>query len=391
MDTLRVGYVDHAVDVGGGAQEMLLDILRRADREVVEPVLFVSSAARWLRDVDLSGVECHEIFPPAGDLYDVSREEAGHMGTMLRSVGQALKPLLGLRAAFLAQEIDIVHTNTLKCHVLGGVAARLAGKPLVWDLRDILPVGRSRWLLQQVARFSNPHIAAMSSAVAESMAGSGAETTVVLGARPMDRYAPVAPDDDLADTIGLPPDAPVLSIIARLSPWKGHRTLLDALQTVLKEVPETQLMVIGDPGFWESDYEDELKQHARDRGVADNVHWLGFREDIPELLALTDVVVLPSENEPFGMVLVEAMAAGKPVIATRAAGPLEIVAEEETGLLVEIGEVERLAGAIMELLSDPERARKMGKAGRHRALEQFDISRMLEQLYRIYAKVTSEP
>lgn len=390
MNNVRVAYVDHAVDVGGGAQEMLLDILRHIDRETIEPVLFVSSAAQWLRDVDLSDVECHEIFPPVGDLYDISREDVGKAGTILRAAVHAIGPILRLRHAFLAHDIDIVHTNTLKCHVLGGIAARLAGRPLVWDLRDILRPGRSRWLLQKVARFSHAHIAAMSSAVAESMAAAGVETTVVLGARPMDRYAPVAPDPALAQTIGLPPDAPVLSVIARLSPWKGHRTLLDAFAIVLEQVPDTHLMVIGDPGFWESEYEDELKERAEDRGVADHVHWLGFREDIPQLLALTDVVVLPSENEPFGMVLVEAMAAGKPVIATRAAGPLEIVVDGETGLLVEIGDTGGVADAIVELLSNLERARQMGKAGRERALEHFDISRMLEQIYGIYKRVLSD-
>lgn len=387
MNRIRVGYVDHAVDVGGGAQEMLLDILRYCDRDLIEPVLFVSGEAKWLRDIDLSDIECHEVFPAAGEIYDVSRDEAGRVTTVLRSALRSIGPVRTLRRAFVTNDIDIVHTNTLKCHVLGGLAARLAHTPLVWDLRDILSPGRSRRLLTHIARLTRPHIAAMSSAVAETMEAAGANTTVVLGARPMERYEPVDPDLQLRQQVGLPPDAPVLSIIARLSPWKGHRVLLRAFRQVRQQVPNAHLLVVGDPGFWEAEYEDELKALAGELGLADTVHWLGFREDVQKLLALTDVVVLPSENEPFGMVLVEAMAAGKPVIATRAAGPLEIVKDGETGLLVEIGAEDELAEAVERLLSDAALARKMGQAGRKRALEHFDVTRLLQQLYDIYRRL----
>lgn len=369
---------------------MLLDILRYCDHEVIEPVLFVSGEAQWLRDIDLSEIECHEVFPAADELYDVSRDQAGQVSTMLRSAVHSIGPVRTLRHAFATNDIEIVHTNTLKCHVLGGLAARLAGKPLVWDLRDILPPGRSRAILVQIARLTHPHIAAMSSAVAETMERSGADTTVVPGARPMERYEPVEPDPQLRQQLHLPADAHVVSIIARLSPWKGHRVLLRAFRQVIQQRPNAHLLVVGDPGFWEAQYEDDLKTLADQLGLADNVHWLGFREDIQKLLALTDVVVLPSENEPFGMVLVEAMAAEKPVIATRAAGPLEIVKDGETGLLVEIGDEDELAGAIERLVSDTELARKMGEAGRKRALEHFDISRLLKQLYDIYRQLHRE-
>jgi glycosyltransferase involved in cell wall biosynthesis len=204
------------------------------------------------------------------------------------------------------------------------------------------------------------------------------------------KYSPGAPDEQLRAAIGLEHGDKVLSVIARLTPWKGHKTLLEAFATVLSQEPQARLLVIGDTGFWESDYRDTLRQMAEELGCADGVRWLGFREDIPELLALTDVIVLPSHNEPFGMVLIEAMAASKPVIATDTAGPLEIVDPAVTGLLVKHGNAEQLADAMLTLLGDPNRAQAMGHAGRKRAEEMFDISRLMKQLYQVYQAVSKQ-
>ncbi|HCU35204.1 MAG TPA: hypothetical protein DGT21_06990 [Armatimonadetes bacterium] len=381
---MKVAYVDHAGDIGGGAQEALLDILRYVDRNRVRPLLFHAERAEWLRGVDLDGIACREVFPAGGALYEHSREQVAGFTTRIIGALQSVGPVSRLRKTITELDPDIIHTNTLKCHVLGGFAARFSRKPLVWDVRDILPPGGARNLLVRVARVVRPHIVAMSQAVADSLADAHCDTTVVLGARPLDKYEPVARDPVLAAELQLPPDAPVLAVIARLTPWKGHRVLLRAMPEILSRHPDTCLLVIGDTGFWEDDYKQELHTLAEEMGCAHAVRWLGFREDVQQLLALTDIVVLPSDTEPFGMVLIEAMAAGKPVIATRAAGPMEIVNDGETGLLVPIGDAGALAEAACTLLADPTRAGQMGRAGRARAEEMFDISRLVEQLYGVY-------
>ncbi len=381
---MKVAYIDHAGDIGGGAQEALLDILRYIDRERTAPLLLHAERAEWLRGIDLDGIECRAVFPARGALYEHSREQVAGFGTRLVGALQSVQPISRIRARIAEFDADIVHTNTLKCHVLGGFAARLSRRPVVWDVRDILPPGGARNLLIRVARVVRPHIVAMSQAVADSLAEAHCETTVVLGARPLDKYEPVAPDPALAAELQLPPGAPILAVIARLTPWKGHRVLLQALPEVLRQHPATCLLVIGDTGFWQEDYKRELRELTEELGCAHAVRWLGFREDVQRLLALTDIVVLPSDTEPFGMVLIEAMAAAKPVIATRAAGPMEIVNDGQTGLLVPVGDAGALAEAACVLLADPVRAAEMGRAGRMRAEEMFDISRLLKQLYGVY-------
>jgi len=121
------------------------------------------------------------------------------------------------------------------------------------------------------------------------------------------------------------------------------------------------------------------------------VRWLGFRDDVPDLLRLSDLLVLSSIDEPFGRVIVEAMAAELPVVATNAGGVPEIVVDGETGLLVPAGEDEPLAEAILEMLGDPGRARKMAVAGRQRALEKFDVRRVAEQVGQVYDDMLGGP
>ena len=115
------------------------------------------------------------------------------------------------------------------------------------------------------------------------------------------------------------------------------------------------------------------------------MYLLGFRSDVSALMAACDIIVLPAPAEPFGLVLIEAMALGKPVIAAAAGGPLEIVADGETGLLFEPGNAESLSSAIRRLLADPDLRRRMGIAGRKRYAQKFTARRMAENMQKVYA------
>lgn len=384
MRQITVAYLDHAADVGGGAEEALVDLLRFVDRERVKPLLIVAQRTDWLRGLDLAGLEVVRFFPESEELLERSRDTLGQIGSNVRSLYGSVGPVRRLARALRQHQVDIVHTNSLKTHVLGGLAARLARKPLVWDVRDILDPGPARRLLLRVARLAHPHIVAMSGAVAEFLAPARCATTVVHGGRSPEHFVRCEPSAQLRAELGLGPEHEVVIVIARLTPWKGHMVLLDAFRAVHAERPQARLLVVGAPTFWEESYLHELQERAALLGCGEAVQWLGFRDDIPELLALSNVMVLPSFQEPFGIVIVEAMIAGKPVIACDSGGPPEIVSDGVTGRLVATRKVGPLADALVELLADRARAEQMGAAGRRRALEHFDVRvgvRAIEGLY----------
>ncbi|MEN6549507.1 MAG: glycosyltransferase family 4 protein [Armatimonadia bacterium] len=389
MQRCKIAYLDHATDVGGGAEEALVDLLRFVDRERFQPVLIVAERSDWLRNVDLAGVEVIRYFPESEEILERSRDTLGEVRSNLRSLRHSLRPVRELVHLLRRHKVDIVHTNSLKTHVLGGLAARWARKPLIWDVRDILDPGPARKLLLSVARLTHPHIVAMSGAVAKFLAPARCATTVVHGGRSPEHFVQAEPSPELRAELGLTEDNEVISVIARLTPWKGHMVLLDAFRAVHVERPQARLLVVGAPTFWEETYLRELQERAEALGCAEAVRWLGFRDDIPQILALCDMMVLPSFYEPFGIVIVEAMIAGKAVIVCDSGGPPEIVEDGVTGLVVPTQKVGPLADAMVELLSDPERLRKMGQAGRQRALDQFDIRHAVRKIEAIYDQIAS--
>ena len=173
-------------------------------------------------------------------------------------------------------------------------------------------------------------------------------------------------------------------MIARLAPQKGHRVLFDALPRVLERVPEARVRVVGHE---ELSTVAELRAYAAGRGVADRVAFEGFRGDVPSVLRELDLFVLPSLWEGFGLVLLEAMAAGRPVVAS-AVGPIpEVVVDGESGLLVPPGDPEALARAIVRVLEDAVLAERLGRAGRARVEQVFGLDRMVERTDALYQEL----
>jgi glycosyltransferase involved in cell wall biosynthesis len=187
---------------------------------------------------------------------------------------------------------------------------------------------------------------------------------------------------DMRAELNLPGDAVLLVTPARLEQVKGHATLLDTLPRVVERHPNTYLLLAGTGAL-----EHALKEQARDRGIEERVRFLGQRTDVPRLLAGAALCVLPSYEDSFGLVLLEAMAVGTPIVACNSGGPAEIVVHGETGLLVPPHKPQELAQAIVALLSDRDRACAMGAAGRERMVSHFTARRMAEQTLQVYHEV----
>jgi glycosyltransferase involved in cell wall biosynthesis len=186
-------------------------------------------------------------------------------------------------------------------------------------------------------------------------------------------------------TFGVPESSPCFGIVGLLVAWKGQDVFLRAAKRVLEQVPDAYAFVIGGPPRGGRPYEEMLRALSTELGIADRVIFTGFRSDIPSLLKLLDVVAHASvETEPFGRVIAEAMAMGRPVVAAKAGGPTEIIEDARTGFLVSPGDDEALAARISALLQDPELATRIGEAGRHAVIEKFsaeDHGRVVADLY----------
>jgi glycosyltransferase involved in cell wall biosynthesis len=380
-----IAYVDHALETGG-AQKSLIELIARLDRSRFDPVLVHSEGADWVSDPALGDIRRVAAFEPSAML-EARRDEgpARWMPHLLR-FGASAKPFAAAHKALRDIDPAVIHTNSVKSHFLGGVAARRLRKPLIWHIRDILE-GRALQFLRRSAQMLRPNVIAISEAVAGQFDGLDIPVTVIHNGVPLDRFAAGKPSEGLRRDLGIERHAPVVIIVGRLTPWKGHRDLLAAFAQVRETRPEAVLLVVGAVAFWDEAYETELRLLAEREGIGESVYWLGNRDDVPELLRLADIFCLPSVNEPFGRAIVEAMAVAKPVVACRAGGVPEVVAEGETGLLVKPEAPEELTEALEALLADPKYAKAMGDAGRERAARLFDANRVADEVQTLYAKL----
>jgi glycosyltransferase involved in cell wall biosynthesis len=183
----------------------------------------------------------------------------------------------------------------------------------------------------------------------------------------------------LKSEFGVGENAFVIGIVGSLYPIKGHAYLFHALRSVLLHHPKTQLLVIG-----QGDLEQTLKRKVSELGIEQAVSFLGLRNDVPRVLSLLDLFVLPSLSEGLSVALLEAMSAGVPVIASKVGGNPEIVVDGETGYLVPPERSEELASRIIELMSNRESTRLLGERGRERVAREFTTARMLERYQDLY-------
>lgn len=323
-----------------------------------------------------------------------------HVPELVRelSPAQDVRALRRLVALIRAEQPQIVHTHTSKAGILGRIAARMARVPVVihtphghvfhgyyGPLRSQL----FRWIEWACAPLADRLIALTEQERQDHLRrGIGRPERFVVIPSGVD-FAPI----DAARTqrratraaLGIAPDAPVIGCVARLVPIKDHATLLAAFQRVAAAVPRAVLLLVGDGPL-----RGDLEARATALGIGDRVRFLGLRTDVPRLLAAMDLFALASLNEGMGRVLVEAMAMGLPVVATRVAGIVDVVRDGESGLLVPPQDPEGMAAAIVALLRDPGLRRQMGEAGRRGVVPGYSVETMVARLRALYRETLAE-
>lgn len=392
----RVLFVDHTAVMGGG-EIALLNLVTHLDHDRFQPVVVLFMEGPLAQKLIRAGIETHIL---ACDLRLLdTRKDALGPATLLRirSVVAAVR-LARRLARFIRQErIALVHTNSLKADMIGGIAARLARVPLVWHLRDrievdYLPRPAVR-AIRLLCRILPDLVIANSNATMQTLGLSRRKRaeTIHSGIDAGSRMHVVhdgmqwRPGDSLLD--GRAQGQRVIGLVGRISPWKGQDVFLRAAAIVRTRFPEARFQIIGAALFQEQEYERQIHALAAELNLRPNVEFMGFREDIPALVAQMDILVHASTApEPFGQVVIEGMAAAKPVIATNAGGVREIVVEGLTGLLVPMGDWHSMADAIYYLLDNPMVAMEMGRRGRERVGTHFTIQNTAGKVQDVYER-----
>lgn len=307
-----------------------------------------------------------------------------------------LEPLLNLCALMrlvrvLSQErVTILQTHGARANFYGRVAGWLAGVPVVIStvhnsIADYEGSGLKRWVystaLRSTVRWVS-RIICVSEAMRQSVIEDDPSTadlaeTVHNGVDAV-WVKRVGGGEKVRRELGVT-DGPLLVTVARLTEQKGHRDLIEALALLRDQWPQLQCVCVGD-----GELKIQLEALAADRGLSSMCRFVGSRDDVMEFYAAADVVVQPSHSEGFPFVILEALAMGKPVIATSVNGVPEVIEHLKTGLLVKARDVAGLADAIQSLLEHPERAMQLGNAGRAVVQARFTVDRMVEKTVAVF-------
>lgn len=295
-----------------------------------------------------------------------------------------------LRQRLLEFHPDIIHTNGLKMHLLGA-RARPAGARLVWHLHDYPAARRlSARLLAAQAHRCDAMLANSESVAEQTRQRFGRRVPVhtLYNSIDLERFNPVGPCTDLDALAGMRPLAPDgirVGLIGTFARWKGHAVFLDALAQ-LRDLANVRGYIVGD-SIYQTDASQYSRQQLQERaqalGLGDSVGFTGRVDDVSGVLRALDIAVHAStEPEPFGLVIAEAMACGRPIVVSRAGGAAEIA--QAGAVFHEPGNSAQLASCLRELASNPDRRAALGVEGREAALRLFSRTRLRESLIPVY-------
>ena len=353
-----------------GAERILLDLVRHLDRARFRPV-----------------VCCLQ----AGGPLVPEFEAAGVRVVILRKRSRWDLSILGqVRGVIAAERPALVHTHLFTADAWGRAAALLAGVPAVCTAHSSDPWrGWQQRLADGILSRLTERVVAVSEDVAQSRRSRErvppSKLTTIPNGIDLVRFDPRADVGPTRAALCLPDGIPVIGIVGRLHPAKGHPLLFEAVRRLLAQGRRLVVLVVG-----EGELRGDLEALARRLGLEGSVRFLGRRADIPAILNLLDVVVMPSRWEGLSIALLEAMAAARPVIAAAVGGIPEVVEHGQTGILIPPGEPEQLCAALARLLDRPGEARRLGEAARAHALARHDVATMARSYEAVYEAVLAQ-
>jgi glycosyltransferase involved in cell wall biosynthesis len=384
---MKIIHIITRLDMGGSAQNTLQTCLKLSDKYetiLVHGLSYESKMTDREKRIIEDGIK---------EVRDQGVKVMA-LPSMVRSVRplKDLRTLLSLVWLIFKEKPDIVHTHSSKAGILGRLAAKIAGTPCIihtphghvfYGHFGRLASKIFLWIERIFSKFTDRIVA---------LTNGERNDYIKFSVCPPEKLSKIHSGVDLTQfmqsngngvekkrSLGLDQNGTVIGFVGWLLPIKGPEYLLKAMAHIWPDHPDVSLVMVG-----KGELDVDLRSQALKMNANGRIRFLGWREDIHEIMPLFDLLVLPSLNEGMGRVLVEAMAAGKPVVASEVGGIPDLVKHGETGYLVRPADEKALANGIRKILNDPERAKQMGQRGKEYC-RQFSLEAMIEKLDDLYA------
>jgi glycosyltransferase involved in cell wall biosynthesis len=378
-EPLRVALLNHSGRLGGGEFSMLR-LARALDPERVKLTVIAGEDGPFVQRLHELGADV-VVVPMDPQLVHRRKDSLGVTAMadlrLWRQLASAVWPRTDI---LLRARIQIVHTNSMKAHVLGGVSGRLVGAKVLWHVRDhiappYLPPMAAH-AMRAASRVLPHHVVTVSHSAARTIGRR--DVTVIHQSVPLPELGPERRD----------PARLRIGIVGRISSWKGQDVFLDAAERLATRFPDVEFVVAGAPLFGEDELDRSLRARAQRPPLRGRVSFLGFCDDMDAVYRSLDVAVHASTlAEPYGNVVLEAMASRVATVAAAEGGPLEIVEHGRTGLLVPPRDPRLLAEALESLLLDPGKRLQLARAARTHVEQNFSLERDGRRLQRLYERI----
>ncbi|MDQ7797313.1 MAG: glycosyltransferase [Candidatus Edwardsbacteria bacterium] len=378
----KILFFDHSPIISG-AEYSLLDILQGLKNKAMDYRLLTVQGSRLVKRVNDIGIGTIEISLPERLLYINKNDFQKHPFKIIRSAGSVIKTVIEISGILRRGKYGAIYTNTLKSHILGGLAGRMAGVKVIWHMRDIPIQPRPKRVVQLAATFIPDKIIAVSEAVGRQFGGR--KVSVIhngIDAQAIQKKAAGEMPAEIQRVIKSSGGGPLIGMVGQIARWKGQDVFLRAAKLLADKMPRAKFLIIGEALFDEREFRLELNNFVVNNDLQKRVIFTGHLENVYPILKQLDVLVHCSvEPEPFGRVIIEAMALGVPVIATRGGAVEEIITNGENGLTVPPGDDQQLAGAVENILTDKTMRNRIAGNGAIKVLQDFGLREMLDEIH----------
>lgn len=378
----RILYVNHTGQLSG-AERVLIDTLRTLDRSRYEPVVTCPAQGGLASEVLALDVEWLQ-------LAKVRARFSWRPDRIFKALPSLFETVFALRRHIRAIVPDLIHANSVRAGLVASLAAVGTRTPVIWHVHDTLPQHPVSTLLRGFVLLArNTSAIAVSHATARSFRGQVPITQkiqVIHSAVDLSRFPSGRPGRQaFRERLGLNEEDFLICAVGQICARKGLLELVEAFRRIHAEAPRAHLAIVGKVVFsHEKSYVQNLYEAVKTAGLEQHVHFTGELRDVASVLQGADLAVLNSRDEPFGLVIVESMASGTPVLATRVGGIPEIIADGENGWLVAAGDANALAAALLILASDRDGLRRVAEHAQRTVAPKFSLDRYRKELAAFY-------
>lgn len=357
--------------------------------------------------------EAHPIiFAPEGELLQKARSEGidvvalpSYRARMTKNPVFLVVYMMGMlwagwKLALLMRksQVDLIHANSIRAGMMAGLFRWYHHLPVVWHVRDMPPQGIIGKLIKRLAGSTSQAIIGISESVIQGIEHPSVAERCHLVHNGVELKSFTSEEKQfikarIRSELTTPQDAQVLAIIGQIAPWKRQEDAIESFASLVREERNVVLWIIGEAKFRQENerYLGRLQEKVKSLGLGDKVKFTGFREDVLEICCAADLLLLCSDQEPFGRVIIEAMSQGTPVIGTRGGGVPEIIEHGMSGFMYEIGNTDELTHYIRQVLDDQAVWSSFSYNGQERAREMFSITKTSYKVEQIYKELLTRP